>query len=1555
MKTTWQWTQIVGVACSAFSKERAAIKADALCPLPALAVDAGPSRRAVQSSATRSSARQSTSRATAASAMKNGAGTSKRAGAGVKSAAMAHQDVKGKGRATQEDNETSGISQSSAQRREATLALHLKPASTAPGAVASSAAAAPSSSRRTTHRKVTDRDAMPAPPARAATSRAERKAADVTADMTSLAKGVLPRTPSNDHELPLASTAARQSRARTMSVVPAGAGQVHSSKQPIRLKTLIRSSPPRYVISSDEDDGAQDETRYSSAEGKYSSDEGFILRPRATGSNGKLKRRKPNVGEFEWDEVSRACIPKRERERERSRSRSVAFSMLAATKKEYSREDGDEDEEEDDRSNVQASTSNILGGLHQLRRDEPAYDDSGGAGAGLAVERRGAHGTPGRRVDPEGLNHRDGECDTGAFPDGEVFDAPDVSFADGTHDNDFGNYDGDGDDGSDLEQPPAPSFREAPAESSHDTSAAADTSAMVEDSPGRPLQPANTTFTSDDGFERSIRRIPGSPPAPVHEKEIRGSSVKEEGEDIDMSSFAASSNGDETEPLAEEDAEYAAARPSKVLLSEMQRSHMALSPEPEDAPLDQPPGSTRSKIEAAAVPADETGRQSDARSSPLPPSSPPPLSKAAYGFAVPIETETSSDVEDEVPFVPSSVQTRRVVVSPVPPALATSNTAPLARLSQPAIRRSPSPAAAAVSPNFTTACLQSREATPAFTDSSIPITSSPHRPLKSTRSVTPAASSYQTGAADEMHLLGSPAFGSPAQQDRPMPTLNLPSALTSSPRPDTLAKAETGATTPSAARRRSPSPLAHLSPAQLFSAQRPELPRFTPTKLRSPSPAIVLSAAADENRLVSIPRENRHGSVTDGAPTSPAPLARETRSLSAALSRQASPQPGKTASPGQRARATRSPSPFPTKSHDASASKRSVADLGAASEAPRSPTAPIPTLQSLTARLASLSPRPASRRLDDPVGQSLPPHTQPQTPLAAAARASKSLSPAKVSTTASPGAFMPSSIHRLLEAQARGETHHGLRRASRSPSVPPSPFQPVGSVHESTTPRQPLPDSAATGTPARTRMRDSATPILHRLRQYRASLSVEPLPLDTAARRMMSAIASPVKEEEEEGCRVGKGAASEAEAGSPDTAQLGPPAIIADTILLADIMRELRAKGTGVDGVASAAQPRRSTEAEQAAEAAAMQVAAVQSHLHRPKEDAPHDTDTDSEDEALQVERSLSRSRSLSKSPAVRSRSPMARPAVPASPAPRRPLLPLEDPQLSPNVTVRRARSTSRSTASARSVRSRTQGTPRKAPSTVRKLSFAEMGALDSSPLSVAASISRHSFEALDSSSGDDEESDDELVRPSPTKQMAATAAAMKREDGERYRRSESVLSSSSSSSSSAGRETKARPVTVTKSSSPSRWTAGRDVLQRALQAIPTSTPAKLLGALILSPQKAGRAIQPSTPARRRRRSSSSSHASSLQGVPSPSIMAPTKHVENSEAEQPHSNLSEAGSYARSDAAQEEADSLAVDASIATAASEGNDESLFVERGSLVGDSGEGEVAWIISSASAVS
>lgn len=212
-------------------------------------------------------------------------------------------------------------------------------------------------------------------------------------------------------------------------------------------------------------------------------------------------------------------------------------------------------------------------------------------------------------------------------------------------------------------------------------------------------------------------------------------------------------------------------------------------------------------------------------------------------------------------------------------------------------------------------------------------------------------------------------------------------------------------------------------------------------------------------------------------------------------------------------------------------------------------------------------------------------------------------------------------------------------------------------------------------------------------------------------------------------------------------------------------------------------------------------------------------SDTDSEAEDAEVEHSLSQPRTPSKSPA----------AV-------RKLLPVDDPVMSPNVTVRRDRSASRSTASTRSTRSARTAANRPS-SASRKLSFSDIAALDSSPISVAASIGRRSFDALDSSSEDELDEDEDkrasLGRPSPAKEIAAQQL--------RYEAMEEDELSSS------------EDEDLNLSSSPTRSNAGslaKETTPGAMGITTTSTPARLMHSMALdtSEDAHGRHIAVSTP-----------------------------------------------------------------------------------------------------------
>lgn len=260
---------------------------------------------------------------------------------------------------------------------------------------------------------------------------------------------------------------------------------------------------------------------------------------------------------------------------------------------------------------------------------------------------------------------------------------------------------------------------------------------------------------------------------------------------------------------------------------------------------------------------------------------------------------------------------------------------------------------------------------------------------------------------------------------------------------------------------------------------------------------------------------------------------------------------------------------------------------------------------------------------------------------------------------------------------------------------------------------------------------------------------------------------------------------------------------------------------------------------------------------------AQHDekSSTDSEEEAEEVARSLSRSRSLSKSPgASLAKSP------PVSPA-KQSLMDLdEDVPLSPNVTLRRQRSTSRSTASNRSK----PATPAQLPRSAVKRSFAELN-FDSSPMSVAASISHKSFEALDTSSEDDEEEDgQEAMRPSPSKQIAAAQLAAAQQKQHRY----NSLATSSSDEDEARQQTKKTPIKSILNSSPVNVGKGSNLFASAISSVSQSTPAKLLGTLVLSAAKRKQGSPESADSHRPDRSASASSPK----LASPVLPAETSH-----------------------------------------------------------------------------
>lgn len=156
----------------------------------------------------------------------------------------------------------------------------------------------------------------------------------------------------------------------------------------------------------------------------------------------------------------------------------------------------------------------------------------------------------------------------------------------------------------------------------------------------------------------------------------------------------------------------------------------------------------------------------------------------------------------------------------------------------------------------------------------------------------------------------------------------------------------------------------------------------------------------------------------------------------------------------------------------------------------------------------------------------------------------------------------------------------------------------------------------------------------------------------------------------------------------------------------------------------------------------------------------------------------------------------------------------LNEATLSPNVTIRRSRSRSRSTNSTMSLRSK-PNTPGR-PSTARRLSFAELGSFDSSPLSVAASVGRDSFKALSYNS--DESSSDESAD-------AVRVTALK-SPSTRIRRSSQILFDSPT-----GPADRFKPAAI----SPSRLTSAADLRHSGPMMVPTSTPARLMSGMALA------------------------------------------------------------------------------------------------------------------------
>lgn len=195
---------------------------------------------------------------------------------------------------------------------------------------------------------------------------------------------------------------------------------------------------------------------------------------------------------------------------------------------------------------------------------------------------------------------------------------------------------------------------------------------------------------------------------------------------------------------------------------------------------------------------------------------------------------------------------------------------------------------------------------------------------------------------------------------------------------------------------------------------------------------------------------------------------------------------------------------------------------------------------------------------------------------------------------------------------------------------------------------------------------------------------------------------------------------------------------------------------------------------------------------------------TDSEEEEAEVERSLSQARTPSRSPAAVRR-----------------IIPLEDPQLSPNVTKRQARSRSCSTNSSRSAKSNHRKSSLSARST-KTISFSDLNAFESSPVSMAASVGRRTFDALQSSS-DDENSD----RESPAKKHQNEQPGTEQTSGTSEK---SLLPENSSDSS---EEEDRFDLSSSPTQAPTMSALGAVSPSAQMQRLPkSSTPARLLNDL---------------------------------------------------------------------------------------------------------------------------
>lgn len=1141
----------------------------------------------------------------------------------------------------------------------------------------------------------------------------------------------------------------RDARARTSSVITDGhTSLMGSAMQPKKLKTVIRNTPPRYVISSDEEDGAA-----------YSSDDGFLLKSRdssntsrrsatADGEDKKPKRRKAPVGEYEIDELSRMCVPRRTRARRRSRSAALALKA--------ERRDEDDllttDVTEPDVSDVHASTSNILGGLQNYGddstervKDLPPPNDHGDlqADPDMPVPYSENGGWNQNQLDLPAMDALDDQQDQSMF-----------DFTNG------GGQDSDGD-GEDVVVPDQLPPSE-PAEKSL-------------------YERQSSPFT--DNFEKSIRRVV----------------TMENEEKLDADASIASSSHHIASQVAAgaiADAEIGDLPLMTVVHAEVQTEKAGQ----EDAFSEASQAAVTESTEKEAILPDfhhEINQHSPSKreDTELPPSSPPPLPPPSAA-AEAISMDTDSSDED----VPVSSAARSGTWRPD---LVARLASPRLRLSQSGLeekhrrlRVTVSPAPDVEEDNF-----ESRDRFVPVVGSRSPSLAPPEaeqtEPAVRESSLTPL-DELERGDGDGQRAESPPPVRPRLESDFALAeeghphTLERPLLLPGSHRPispppvlsvavlgDPNQFTESGQSRPPVFSRRDGS-------SRLFSpVQDPPQPARVSPRLESR----LLSPAAQDAAVAIFASARRDltpvGLIGAKALCSPKSLVPASTPQRAVLV---------PSTPGTQT--ARSPSPAMQRARSPSAaflppSPAGQINIATDTEARLRSLTPAAAASSVFQRLQSVTPNRASGSSDQARAEALLERIRSMSPAGkrAAPRSPALLSPLRAQAVPlqgtpgrssgvaprSPGrAFLPRSLHQMLE--------------SANAHAPKSPKR------IATAARPQTPGSASARSPAAVPSGNPATPLLERIRTLR-SASVASSPGKASRIPHQQVIA---KEED-------------VEAALPNQ-QLG--SVLQPAFDFTDATPEDHDRaGIVVEEPVRAQSPLHGNSASSAP-------------MTTPAVPAEQNEASDFEEEAAEVARALSRSRSLSKSPGVATnKSPML-----ASPV-RRPLMDLDDDvPLSPNVTLRRERqSASRSPASIRSK----PNTPAQPLRSAAKRSFAELN-FDSSPMSVAASISHKSFEALDTSSEDADDDGADGGRPSPSKQIAAAQLAQQQQQqqqGKKHHRYESLVSSSDDDDESI-RSTGRLPKSMV-NSSPVNGRAG-DILN-AITSVATSTPAKLFGSLALS------------------------------------------------------------------------------------------------------------------------